>query len=155
MAERKRKRQTKKVGTTTLVTTGSTIRIEQPKSRRQPKPKVAVVVAQEINPVSGFTDFLREHAIVGLSIGFIMGSQMATVVKVLVTNFIDPLSRLFLGTALSQRTFTLRFHDRVANFGWGGVVSALIDLILLLIFIYLAFKFFNLDKLDKPQDPAR
>jgi len=155
MAERKRKRQTQKAESTIHVTPGSTIRFEQPHSNRKRKPNVVVVAAQEMNPVGGFTDFLREHAIVGLSIGFIIGSQMAALVKVVVSNFIDPLSHLFFGTALSQRTFTLSFHSRAANFGWGGVVYALIDLILLLVFIYVAFKFFNLEKIDKPKEAAK
>ena len=71
MAERKRR----KASTSKMVTTGTTIRIEQPKSQRKPKPKVAVVVAQEINPVSGFVGFLREHAVVSLAVGFAIATQ--------------------------------------------------------------------------------
>jgi large-conductance mechanosensitive channel len=150
MAERKRQRSTKS-STTRLVTTGTTVRFETPKSNRKPKPSASRVVVQEMNPVGGFAGFLREYAIVGLSIGFIIGNQMSTLVKVLVSNFIDPLTQLLFGTALSQRTFTLHLHKRVAQFGWGGVVYSMIDLLFLLIFIYVAFRFLNLDKLNKPQ----
>ncbi len=151
MAERKRKRQTKNTETAIHVAPGSTIRFEQPVSHRKHKQNVVVVAAQEFSPVEGFANFLRDHAVVGLSIGFIIGSQMATVVKVLVSNFIDPLTHLLFGTALSQRALMLHFHDRAASLGWGAMVAAIVDLILLLIFIYLAFKFFNLDKLDQPK----
>lgn len=151
MAERKRKRTTKRVSTVALVTTGTTLRMAAPRSARQPKPKVAAVVVQEMNPVGGFADWLREHAVVGVSLGFIIGSQMANLIKVIVSGFIDPTSHLFFGTALSDRTFTLRFHDRIANFGWGGVVYSFINLIFLLIFIYIAFNSLSLDKLDKPK----
>jgi large-conductance mechanosensitive channel len=150
MAERKSKRSTKS-STTRLVTTGTTVRFEAPKSSRKPKPRSSRVVVQEMHPVDDFVGFLREYAIVGLSIGFIIGNQMSTLVKVLVSNFIDPLTQLLFGTALSQRTFTLHLHKRVAQFGWGGVIYSLIDLVLLLIFIYIAFRFLNLDKLNKPQ----
>jgi large-conductance mechanosensitive channel len=149
MAKNQKRTPNKEV--TKVVTAGTTIRMEQPKSKRQPKQKVTVVVAQELNPVGGFFDFLRHHAIVGLSIGFIIGNQMSKLVTVIVDSFIDPLSKLLFGTALSQRTFTLQFHERVALFGWGAVISGLINLILLLIFIYLAFKFFQLEKLTEPK----
>jgi large-conductance mechanosensitive channel len=145
---RSRKRRTQKTQT---VTAGTTIKFEEPKSGRGKQP-VAKVVVQEMNPVTGFVDFLREHAIVGLSIGFIIGTQMATFVKVLVQNFIDPLTKLLFGTALSKRSFTLHFHGREANFGWGELVYNLLIIILLLIFIYAAIKIFNLDKFDKPKD---
>jgi large-conductance mechanosensitive channel len=150
MAERKRKRNTR-TSATRLVTSGTTVRIENPASSRKPKKRTSKVVVQEIHPVDGFVGFLREYAIVGLSIGFIIGNQMSTLVKVLVSNFIDPLTQLLFGTALSQRTFTLHLHGRVAQFGWGGVVYGLIDLLLLLIFVYVAFRFLNLDKLSKPK----
>jgi large-conductance mechanosensitive channel len=148
MAERKRK-PTK--NTAKLATSGSTIRLEQPKSDRKPKKRAAAakVVVQEINPVEGFVGFLRHYAIIGLSIGFIIGNQMSNLVKIIVASFIDPVSHLLFGTALSQRTFTLRFHDRIALFGWGAVVYGMIQLILLLIFIYIAIKIFNLDKLEQ------
>lgn len=155
MAERKRKRPTPK-STAKLAASGTVIRIEPPKSTRQPRGRKAAaatrVVVQEMNPVEGFVGFLRHYAIVGLSIGFIIGNQMSGVVKVLVASFIDPLTHLLFGTALSQRTFTLRWHERVALFGWGSFIYSLIQLILLLIFIYLAIKVFNLDKLEQPKE---
>jgi large-conductance mechanosensitive channel len=149
MAAKPRQR---KPTTSQTVTTGTTIRIETPKSKRQPKTPVAKVVVQELSPVGGFVDFLREHAIVGLSSGFIIGTQMAAFVKILVENFIDPLTKLLFGTALSQRTFTLQFHHRLANFGWGVVVYNLLIILLLLIFIYATIKFFSLEELDKPKE---
>ena len=144
---RSRKRRTQK---TQVVTAGTTIKFEEPKSERGKEP-VARVVVQEMNPVTGFVDFLREHAIIGLSIGFIIGTQMAAFVKAFVESFIDPLTKLLFGTALSQRTFTLEFHGRVAKFGWGNLVYNLIIIVLLLVSIYLAIKIFNLDKFDKPK----
>jgi large-conductance mechanosensitive channel len=149
MAARSRKRKStnpKKLAAGTIIT------FEEPKSGRKPKPSTAKVVVQEINPVTGFVDFLRTHAIVGLSIGFIIGNQMSAFVKVIVTNFIDPLSQLLFGKALSLRTFTLHFHHRAANFGWGALVYSLLNVILLLIFIYLFIKFFHLGEFDKPKE---
>jgi large-conductance mechanosensitive channel len=151
MPERKRKRPTKNTQAP-LITNGTTFRLEQPKSSRKSKPSTATLVVQEINPVDGFVGFLRDHAIVGLSIGFILGNQMSAFVKVLVASFIDPLTQLFFGKALSTRTFYLHFHHHSALFSWGSVIYNIIILIFLLIFVYLAVRVFNLDKLDKPKE---
>lgn len=129
---------------------GSTLRFEEPSSGRKPKPNPAVVVVQEVNPVGGFVNFLREHAVVGLAIGFIIGLQAQTLVKQLVSSFIDPAFQLFFGQALSQRTVTLHFNGREAAFGWGGFVYQLLDFVFVLAAIYVIVKAFNLEKLDKP-----
>ena len=150
MAERKRKKPTIR-STAKLAATGTTIRIETPKSPRKKGPSAAKIIVEEINPLEGFTGFLREYAIIGLSIGFIIGNQMSSLVKVIVASFIVPLTQLFFGKKLDTRTFFLQYHDHFATFNWGSVAEALIQLIFLLIFIYIAVKWFNLDKLNKPK----
>jgi large conductance mechanosensitive channel len=103
-------------------------------------------------PVSGFTEFLRQNAIIGLAVGFVVGTQVQGVVKQLIASFINPLSALlFGGTALSSRTFTVHFNHQSANFGWGQFVYTLVDFLFVLIVIYIIIKSFKLDKLDKPK----
>ena len=152
MAAKSRKRKVRKTQT---VTAGTVIHFEEPSSDRKPKPGMAKVVVQEYNPVSGFAEFLRNHAIIGLSIGFIIGNQMASFVKILVDNFIDPLTKLFFGTAISRQTVTVHFQDRATSFGWGIVVYNMIIIVFLLVIIYAAIKFFSLDKLDKPLEKEK
>ncbi len=147
MATRPRNRNTKQ--TTSKVVTAGAIRMEAPKSQRQPKPRTGVNA--DIHPVSGFIEFIREHAVVGLAIGFVIATQVQTLVKQLVSSFIDPLFQLLFGKALSQRTFTLHFHGRATNFGWGGFVYVLLDFLFVLAAIYAIVKFFKLDKLDQPK----
>ncbi len=138
---------------TKVVTSGSTIRIEQPKSGRGRKPKVSVVVGNTTDDfVGGFVDFLREHAVVGLAIGFIIGVQAQTLVKQLVDSFISPAFNLFFGQALAQRTFTLHWHERAANFGWGAFVYGFVNFLFVLAAIYALFRFLKLDRLDKVKD---
>jgi len=132
------------------VAPGATIRFETPKSGRKPKPNPAVMVVQEVNPVGGFVNFLREHAVVGLAIGFIIGLQAQTLVKQLVSSFIDPLFQLLFGQALSQRTFTMHLNDRVAHFGWGAFAYGLLNFLFVMAAIYAIVKFSRLDKLDRP-----
>jgi large-conductance mechanosensitive channel len=149
MAKQSRARQ-RPTATTRRVTSGSTIRIEAPRSKRG-EPKTVVKVTQEINPVGGFVDFLREHAIVGLAVGFAIGTQAQTLVKQLVTSFIDPAFSLLFGKALQVRTFTWHFRSHTGIFGWGAFVYSLLDFIFVLAAIYAIINFFNLDKLDKPK----
>lgn len=150
MTAKPRKRS---VSSTQSVTTGTTIRIEQPKSSRQQKPKITVVMAQELNPAPGFVAFLREHAIVGLAVGFAIATQVQGVVKQLIASFIDPLyALLFNGQQLSTMTVTLHWHGRQAAFGWGSFVYTLIDFLFVVAIIYIAIKTFHLDSLDKPKE---
>lgn len=136
---------------TKVVTSGSTIRFEQPKSGRGKKSKVSVIVSPEVHPVSGFVDFLREHAVVSLAIAFVIGLQSQTLVKQLVSSFIDPLFKLLFGQALSLRVFTLHLNGRAASFAWGAFAYALLDFIFVLAAVYAIVKFLSLDKLDKPE----
>lgn len=147
MAERKRKPAKKSVAQ--LAVTGSNLRMQTPKSARKPKPAVARVIVEEVNPVDGFVEFLKEYAVVGLAVGFIIGLQAQTLVKQLVSSFIDPAFHLFFGQALQARTFTLHFGDRYANFGWGAFVYGLFSFFFVLAAIYAIVKVFALDKFNK------
>ena len=138
------------VDQTKVVTTASGVRIETPKSNRQHKPKVTVTI-DDINPASGFVDWLRANAVVGLAIGFVIGTQVQLVVKQLISSFIDPLFVLLFGQQLTTRSFTLHFSGRSASFTWGTFVYSLINFIFLLLAIFLIIKFLKLDKLDKPK----
>jgi len=130
------------------VTSGSAIRFEPAKSSRQHHNKV--IVSPDIHPVSGFLDFLREHAVVSLAIAFVIGLQSQTLVKQLVSSFIDPMFKLLFGQALSLRTFTLHFHGRSANFAWGAFAYGLLDFLFVIGAVYAIVKVLNLDKLDTP-----
>jgi large-conductance mechanosensitive channel len=154
MAERNRKRNTKP-NSAQMVTTGTAMRMQSPKSNRRPKPKVAKALVQEANPVGGFTEFLRHYTVVTLAIGFVVATQVQGLVRQLSAAFIDPVSQLLFGTALSQRTFTLHWHDRAANFAWGEFVYGVVNFIFVLVVIYALIKIFRLDKLDKPKDKKK
>src|SRR6267142_1461655 len=99
-----------------IIAPGSTIRFEEPRSRRQHNP---LLDPPDVHPVSGFLDFLREYSVVSLAIAFVIGLQSQVLVKQLLASFIDPLSKLLFGQVLSSRTFTLEFHGRAVDFAWG------------------------------------
>ena len=153
MAAKTRKRAPQSV--THTVTTGSTIRIEQPKSERG-KPGPATVIIQEVNPVGGFVNFLREYAVVGLAIGFVVGLQAQGLIKQLVDSFINPaFLLLFGGERLQSRNFVLHFGEREQTFAWGMFAYVLLNFLFVLIAIYAVVKLFKLDKLKKQEDPKK
>jgi large conductance mechanosensitive channel protein len=119
------------------------------------KSTVAVIVKSEYNPVNGFITFIREHAIVGLAIGFVIGTQVQGLVKQLVTSFISPLFNLFFGHSLTSRDFSLTFHQRHVDFPWGTFIYALLNFLFVVIAIYAIVKVLKLDKLDKPQEKEK
>ncbi|MFI5271139.1 MAG: MscL family protein [Candidatus Saccharimonadales bacterium] len=153
MAAKEKNRQ---ISQTQAVTNGTTIRIEQPKSSRQQKPKITVVMAQEMNPVGGFLNFVREHAIVGIAVGFAIAGQVQAIVKQLIASFIDPLYMVFFnGQKLSSMSLTLHWHGRQGVFAWGAFIYAIIDFLFVLAILYLALKIFRLEKLDKTDKKAK
>jgi large-conductance mechanosensitive channel len=135
---------------TRVATSGNTVRVEAPKNKQGRKPRVSVIVGPDVF-VGGFVGFLREHAVVGLAVGFVIGAQVQTVVKQLIASFIDPLFQLLLGHNLSTTTFTWHFHGRHANFGWGSFVYILLDFLFVLVAVYAVIRIFKLEEFDKPQ----
>jgi large conductance mechanosensitive channel protein len=138
-----------------IITGDGRFRLEQAQSTRRGKKsegRPVVTVVQDFVPVGNFLDFLRQHAVVGLIIGFVIGGQVQSLVKQLVQSFLDPMTQLLFGTALSQRTFTLHFRGRAANFQWGALVYALIIFIFVLIVMYLTIRWLKLDKLEKEKE---
>jgi len=100
--------------------------------------------------VGGFVTFVREHAVVGVAIGFIIGLQAQTLVKQLVTSFITPLLTLIVGPKMQTRIFIVNKGPHEVQFPWGQFMYALADFLVVLFFIYLIVKVFRLDKLDRP-----
>jgi large conductance mechanosensitive channel protein len=137
---------TKQAKTTTVKTADADVTIKQSTTGKK---KTTVEVAT--HPAAGFIEFLRERAVVGLAVAFVLGTQVQTVVKQLISSFVDPLFQLlFSGNkTLSTRTFTLHFDGRHANFGWGALAYTFIDFIFVAFAIYVVIRIFQLDKLDK------
>lgn len=129
-------------------TTGGPVRLEVPSSqRRQPKHSRTEVV-REIIPVGGFLNFLREHTVVSLAVGFAIATQAQTVIKQLIASFLDPLYGLLFSQKLSSKVFVLHFRGRIQQFQWGLFVYTFIDFLFVLLAIYVIIKAFNLDKLE-------
>jgi len=104
--------------------------------------------------LGGFVDFIRTQGVVGLAIGFVIGTQAKVLVDQLTMSFVNPLLGLIVGTGegLNQKTFSLTFDGNTANFAWGAFLYALINFLVIAAIIYFTFKWLKLEKLDKPKD---
>lgn len=101
--------------------------------------------------LGGFADFIRNQGVVGIAIGFIVGTQARDLVNVFSSSFVNPLVGLLLPGAgeLQGRVFVLDALGKRTIFGWGDFVYAFINFIVIAAIIYIIFKIFRLDRLDK------
>lgn len=130
---------------------GSNVRMQEATSRkRRRKPSLVGTASTEI--AVGFLDFVRNHAVVSLAVGFIIATQAQALVKQLVDSFITPTFQFFFSGALTKDTLTYHFNGRTIHYTWGIFASDIIDFILVLLVLYLIITFFKLDKLDKKPD---
>jgi large-conductance mechanosensitive channel len=121
--------------------------------RLTPSSKAAVISdvigAPVKGPLAGFVTFLRERAVVGLAIGFVVGTQVQGVVKQFITSFIDPLFALVSPGTLSDKKWVIWSHGQKVDFAWGSFVYGLIVFLFTLFIIYAVIKLLRLDRLDK------
>ena len=123
------------------------------------RPSVIKAIVNEVlrnkvgGSMTGFVTFLRERAVVGLAVGFAIGSQAQVVVKQFISSFVDPLFKLLIpgDQVLSARSWTIHLDGRTATFGWGAMVYTIIDFLFILFMIYLVIHLLRLDQLDKKQ----
>ena len=147
--------KSKEVDQTKVVTTASGVRIETPKSDRGKKPNVAVTVVHDMNPASGFVPWLRQNAVIGLAVGFVVGTQMQVVVKQFIDGFVTPLFLLFSGSSeqpLNKRVWVWHLGDNTPQtIYWGAIVYTIINFVFVLLILYIVIKFLKLDKFDQPK----
>jgi large conductance mechanosensitive channel len=101
--------------------------------------------AQLKGGVSGFVEFVRERGVMGLAIGFVLGSSVQKVVTAFVTDIVNPFVGLFLGRTDGIKNFA------VGQFLVGDFVMVTVDFLILCLIVYGVFKLLGLEKLDKPK----
>jgi large conductance mechanosensitive channel len=96
--------------------------------------------------MSGFVGFIRERGVMGLAIGFVLGTSVQKVVTALVEDIINPLIGVFTGRAESIQ------HFAIGPFLVGDFFTVLINFFILVAVVYFVFKILRLDMLDKPKN---
>jgi large conductance mechanosensitive channel protein len=101
--------------------------------------------------LKGFVEFVREQGVVGLAVGFVLGTQVKTLVDQIVLSFINPLLGLMLPGkgSLAEQSFSLTWLGKTQQFLWGAFVFQLITFMIVAFIVYYVVKGFKLDRLDK------
>jgi large conductance mechanosensitive channel len=103
-------------------------------------------------PFQGFIDFIREQGVVGLGVGFVVGTSASTLVKSIVSNIFNPLIGLAIGSnSLSEKTLCLSRGAKVCanSLSYGQVLSDFISFLLILFLVYFVIRGMKLEKIDK------
>jgi len=100
--------------------------------------------------MKGFINFIREQGVIGLAVGFILGGAVSKVVSALVTDIINPILGLALGTVGNLKTAAINVGS--AKILYGDLISVIIDFIIVALVVYFGVKWLKLDKLDKKKE---
>lgn len=143
-------KQSPEMKTQVVQTKDGTVQIKQPKGKRHHGVTI-LLDSDDVfrEQVGGFANFLREYAVVGLAIGFIVGQQANAVAKSLVDTFINPWIEILFGQNLTTRVATFHHNGDPVKLPWGTFVYALVEFFFVVVVIYLIIKLFRLDKLKK------
>ena len=97
--------------------------------------------------MKGFIDFIREQGVVGLAVGFILWGAVSKVVTALVTDIINPVVGLVIGSAGGLKTAYIGLGSQ--KIMYGDLISVLIDFLVIALVVYYGVKIIGLDRLDK------
>jgi large conductance mechanosensitive channel len=97
--------------------------------------------------IKGFVEFIREQGVMTLAIGFLLGGAVTRVVQSFVTDIVNPLIGLLMGSAESLKE--AKWTIGTAVISWGNFVAVLIDFTIVAAVVYVGMKILKLDSLDK------
>jgi len=137
--------------TKVVETASGEVKITQPKGKHHRGVTVLLDSEDVRDQVGGFVNFLRERAVVGLAVGFIVGLQAQTFMKQLVDSFVVPMLTFLLGSDLIHKHFTLHSGTTPIEFAWGSFIYSFVSLVAVVLIVYLLVKVLRLDRLDQPK----
>ncbi len=104
-------------------------------------------IPQEPSVVAQFLDFIRGQGVVGLAIAVVLGGAVTKVVGALVSDLINPVVGVLLGTAGDLASYSLKIGG--VELLWGHFLATLIDFAIVAAVIYFLVRGLKLDQLDK------
>jgi len=90
----------------------------------------------------GFRDFVREQGVMGLAIGFILGTAVSKVVTSFVENVLNPVIGLVLGSTDSIALWSL------GPVKLGAFITAAVDFLIIALVVYALFRVLGLEKIE-------
>ncbi|MFA6519004.1 MAG: MscL family protein [Candidatus Shapirobacteria bacterium] len=100
--------------------------------------------------MKGFVEFVRTQGVVGLAVGIILGGSVKNLVTSLVSDIINPIMGLFLGSAGSLKEAYLSIGP--VKLMWGNFVNSVIDFAIIAAVVYFGVTALKLDKIDKKKE---
>jgi large conductance mechanosensitive channel len=97
--------------------------------------------------MKGFLHFIRTQGVVGLAVGFIIGTASQQVVGALSTDILTPVIGLATGKFGNLATASSTVAGQ--TFAWGHFLAALINLLLVALIVYLAVTYLHAQNLDE------
>ncbi len=114
---------------------------ELKKIREAVTPKAVPPTPEPKGPIAEFKDFIGKAGVMGLAIGFIMGTAIGKVVTSLVQDLIMPIpGALIEGGDWRKAIITLPIGNGM-NFGIGDFVGVVIDFLIISMVIFVIAKF--------------
>ena len=93
--------------------------------------------------MKGFIEFIRTQGVVGLAVGFILGTEIAKVVSSMVSDLINPLLGLLL---VAGNLNEASFRVGKAEVMWGHFVTTIINFLIIALMVYLIVTKLKLSK---------
>lgn len=100
--------------------------------------------------MKGFLDFIRSQGVVGLAVGFILGGAVSKLVSAVVTDLVNPLLGLALGSVGGLKNASWKIGS--AEIMYGNFITILIDFVVISAVVYFGIKALGLDRLDKKKE---
>jgi len=92
--------------------------------------------------MSEFMKFIREQGVIGLAIGFIMGSATGKVVSSLVADIVQPLIGFMFGSSAGLAALAF------GPVRYGQFAANLLDFLIMASVVFFLFKGLRLDRID-------
>ncbi|MBI1863215.1 MscL family protein [Candidatus Microgenomates bacterium] len=103
--------------------------------------------------LGGFMDFVREQGVVGLAVGLVLGGAVATLVKALIDDFVNPLVGIILKSP--QGLKSAYFKVAGAKFMYGDFLNTLINFLVIAAVIYFVVHGLRLDRVDRKKESTK
>lgn len=100
--------------------------------------------------MKSFFGFIREQGVVGLAVGFVVGSSISKLVTAFITDIVDPLLGFALGWVKGLSTAYIPLGE--SHILYGDLLSVLIDFLLVAFVIFIGVEVIGLGRLDKKKE---
>jgi large conductance mechanosensitive channel len=94
--------------------------------------------------MKGFIEFIKSQGVIGLAVGFIMGTSITKLITSFVTDLINPLVGLLLGSIGDLKN--VYFEIGSTKILFGNFISSLIDFIIIALIVYFGVKILGINK---------